>query len=308
MYGKGESFTVSYKEGITIFTPAYNRAKTLVRLYNSLLNQPVDVFEWLIVDDGSTDETRSVVEGFIEHNKINIRYIYKTNGGKHTALNIGMQNAEREYFVCIDSDDYMAENAVQDMMDCIRAFHPDGIIAYKSEEGKTGIIGDEFPKDMKSATLFSLINNYSCSGDRTLIHKTEILYDIHIPEPSDVKFFPETYIYDRFDGKYESVLLRKSICICEYMENGYSANFRMLMINNSTAMKWFYAERLEMDCTFKQRFTFAFRYIGFSLLSKSKEGRYTGKYKWILLPAIPAGIAMYMDYAVYRYRYVKKKQ
>ncbi|MDL0414398.1 glycosyltransferase family A protein, partial [Clostridioides difficile] len=96
-----------YKYKFTVFTPTYNRAHLLENLYNDLKAQTYDFndFEWLIVDDGSSDSTKELVEKFISENKLNIRYIYKENGGKHTAINLGVKNADGELFFIVDSDD-----------------------------------------------------------------------------------------------------------------------------------------------------------------------------------------------------------
>lgn len=293
-----------YREGITVFTPTYNRADKLERLYKSLLIQDNEHFEWLIVDDGSTDATKERVQKFIDEEKINIRYIYKENGGKHTALNVGMHKAEYEYFVCIDSDDYMAEGAINAIMECAYKVKPLGIIAYKTEYNSGKIIGDQFPDNVKYSTLFSLMNNYGCNGDKTIIHRTELLEEIYIPEPIGVKFFPETYMFDKFDEKYESFLLRKSICICEYLEEGYSLNYRALLINNAVSFKWSHAERIDFPCKFKQRFIAAYRYDAYAMLAKSKEGKYKGKHKLMPIIAFPAGLAMYIVYSRYRKKYM----
>lgn len=95
------------KKGITVFTPTFNREGYLTKLYNSLLNQKFNNFEWVIVDDGSTDGTKLIVGEFIKENKININYIYQKNEGKHIAFNNGVKNAQYELFMCIDSDDYL---------------------------------------------------------------------------------------------------------------------------------------------------------------------------------------------------------
>lgn len=96
-----------YEKGITVFTPTFNREGYLTKLYNSLLNQKFNNFEWVIVDDGSTDGTKLIVGEFIKENKININYIYQKNEGKHIAFNNGVKNAQYELFMCIDSDDYL---------------------------------------------------------------------------------------------------------------------------------------------------------------------------------------------------------
>ena len=98
---------------ITILTPTYNREKTLKRAYESLLAQTNKDFEWIVVDDGSSDNTKSLIEGFINESKLDIRYIYKTNGGKHTALNVGTAEAKGELLLILDSDDYLSEDAIE---------------------------------------------------------------------------------------------------------------------------------------------------------------------------------------------------
>ena len=288
------------KRGITIFTPTFNRATTLPRLYESLVRQSCGEFEWLIVDDGSSDGTKKLVESYIQENKISINYIYKVNGGKHTAINVGLKNAAGEYFFCVDSDDFLEDNAILDIVTFIKQKNPVGIIAYKKETGHEDIIGAPFPDSLVKSTLFNLINNYKCGGDRSLIYKTQLIRQFVIPEPKGVKFFPVTYLYDCFDNQYECHLLPKSLCVCEYMEGGYSANFRMLMINNAVSMKWFYGHRIDLKCTLVQRYISAFRYVAYSLLSRSKEGKYCGKHKTLVCLSYPMGVAMYIVYAIFR--------
>ncbi len=98
---------------LTIFTPTYNRAKLLNDIFNSLEKQSCFDFEWLIIDDGSSDNTESVVMNFFHSSSFPIRYIKKKNGGKHTAYNLALENARGKLFFCLDSDDYLPSNAVE---------------------------------------------------------------------------------------------------------------------------------------------------------------------------------------------------
>ena len=100
---------------LTVFTPTFNRAHTIARTFNSLKQQTFKNFEWLIVDDGSTDSTEKVVEGFIESSDLNIRYIKKENGGKHTAYNLALEQAAGELFFVVDSDDWLPDNSLSDI-------------------------------------------------------------------------------------------------------------------------------------------------------------------------------------------------
>ncbi|MBR4863354.1 MAG: glycosyltransferase family 2 protein [Oscillospiraceae bacterium] len=289
----------TFLPGITVFTPTYNRAKLLGRLYESLKSQSCPELEWLIVDDGSTDDTKQVVDAFTCEGQLKIRYIYKENGGKHTAMNVGIREAKHAYFLCIDSDDVLMPGALSALLAAIQDT-PAGIIAYKEnmETGKQ--IGDPFPEELSETTLIELINLHRCSGDRTLVYRTELLQPHKIPEPPAQRFFPETWLYDRIDEAHRCKLLPQALCSCEYQEGGYSHSFRQLMLRNSVSMKWFYADRLDMPLPLKIRFDAAYRYIAFSLLSPSPLGRYKGK-RWLLLAAaLPLGIAMALHYGRHR--------
>ena len=98
---------------LTVFTPTYNRSDTLVRLHESLCRQTSDDFEWLIIDDGSTDNTEDIVRPWLKEQKFPIRYIKKENGGLHTGYTTAIANMDTELNVCIDSDDYMPDDAVE---------------------------------------------------------------------------------------------------------------------------------------------------------------------------------------------------
>lgn len=105
---------------LTIFTPTYNRANKLENVYNSLKNQISSEYEWLIVDDGSIDNTKKIVEKFINDSLLNVRYIKKDNGGKHTAHNLAVDEAKGKYFMCLDSDDFLKENTINSLLEKLK--------------------------------------------------------------------------------------------------------------------------------------------------------------------------------------------
>ena len=104
------------EEKLTIFTPTYNRAYTLKKLYASLIEQINQNFEWLIVDDGSTDNTEEVVKQWVDEKKITIRYFKQRNGGKQRAHNKGVEICNTELFICVDSDDYIVKDSVDKIL------------------------------------------------------------------------------------------------------------------------------------------------------------------------------------------------
>ena len=142
---------------LTVFTPAYNRAETLKRTYESLCEQDCKEFIWLIVDDGSTDDTQELVQNWIKKNNgFEIKYIYKENGGMHTAHNVAYENITTELNVCIDSDDRLAAGAVtkiKNKWNKVKNKGYAGIIGLDADLNTGRVIGKGFPKGMKETTL-----------------------------------------------------------------------------------------------------------------------------------------------------------
>lgn len=162
---------------LTIFTPTYNRAHTIGRTYESLKKQNCKEFIWLIIDDGSTDNTSKLVEQWKNEScGFEIRYIYKENGGMHTAHNIAYENIDTELNMCIDSDDCVAEGAVKKILDKWEKIKNEdyaGIIGLDSDmQGE--IIGKDFPKDLVDTTLNAYYANGG-SGDKKLVYRTDII-------------------------------------------------------------------------------------------------------------------------------------
>ena len=166
---------------LTVFTPTYNRKQLLARAYRSLTAQTVKDFEWLIVDDGSTDNTDDVVKKWIDEGIIRIRYYYRPNGGKMRAHNTGTGLAQTELFVCLDSDDYFIETAVEDLLaayDSAAGYegsgrHLGGVVAHKGCTDEKLLGSKSFP-DVKYSTLYGLYLK-GFSGETTLMYKTEIV-------------------------------------------------------------------------------------------------------------------------------------
>ena len=162
---------------LTVFTPTYNRAHTLPRTYESLRNQDCFCFEWLIIDDGSTDGTNKLVETWMaENNPFKIRYIYKKNGGMHTAYNTAYDNIDTELNVCIDSDDCLAPGAARKIAEAwstMREFGYAGLIGLDSDMNGN-IIGTGFPENMKETT-YSEYYGKGGKGDKKFVYRTDII-------------------------------------------------------------------------------------------------------------------------------------
>ena len=213
------------KARITIFTPAYNRAHTLGRTYESLLAQECKEFLWLIVDDGSSDNTAELVRTWQEKdNGFEIQYVYKENGGMHTAHNIAYSMIETELNVCIDSDDCMAQGAVEKILskwDEVKNSGYAGIIALDSDmEGN--LIGKGFPEGMTETTLCGYYASGG-SGDKKLIYRTDVI-NRYPPYPvfEGERYVALAYKYRMIDQDYKLAVLGEVVCNVDYQPDGHS--------------------------------------------------------------------------------------
>lgn len=210
---------------LTIFTPAYNRAHTLPRTYESLCQQDCKDFIWLIVDDGSSDNTSELVKEWqAKDNGFEIRYIYKENGGMHTAHNVAYENIYTELNICIDSDDKLAYDAVNKILEKweqVRDKGYAGLIGLDADfEGN--IIGKGFPEGMTDTTV---IGYYSTGGfgDKKLVYRTDIIKKYpEYPVFEGEKYVALSYKYRLIDQDYKLAIINDVLCNVEYQADGHS--------------------------------------------------------------------------------------
>ena len=231
---------------LTIFTPTYNRSKLLARAYESLKSQTGKDFCWLIVDDGSTDDTGTVVEGWMNEGRIPIEYHYCVNGGKMRAHNRSVKLCRTEWFMCLDSDDCLVDDAVESILNCIEENEEDerlaGIIAHKGKSGTKLLSGVDFPEGIKRSTLFDLYLK-GFKGETTLVFRTAVLKKYPFPEIEGEKYVPEDYIYDKIDAEYEYIVFNKILTVCEIVSEGYTDSVRKLREDNKEAWYLYFEQR-----------------------------------------------------------------
>lgn len=238
---------------ITIFTPTYNRAYILPKLYESLCLQTNKDFEWLVVDDGSTDKTHELLKKWQTENKIAINAIHRENGGKSTAINLGVQNATGKLFFIVDSDDFLTLDAVEKIVAAEKesvtqkfAFSVAGY-CYRRRNYRTGtVIASSAQTSPAAASSLELAFKYGMSGDKAEVFYTDVLRQYPFPEISGNKFVPEALVWYRIAANgYKLIIKEDAIYQCDYIADGYTQNFKSNLRNNCKGFALFYRECLK---------------------------------------------------------------
>lgn len=265
---------------ITIFTPTYNRAKTIHRTYESLCRQTCRDFEWLVVDDGSTDNTEALFLQWQQETSFPIRYIKKANGGKYRAYNVGLREAKGEFFFCVDSDDWLPHYSVERIMTYRDQLKHDpklaGITALK-EYPDYKLIGRAYTTGLGLHSLYTL-ETMGEGGERSLVFKTTIAQQYPFPEINDEKFMTESVVYDRME-QYQFIVSNDILTTCEYQQDGLSSDVRGLMLRNPSTYKLYFAQRIDLTPSLKERFTLALRYHAFRKICSHHYFQYSGPHK-----------------------------
>ena len=279
---------------LTIFTPAYNRAHTLPRTYESLLAQSCKDFVWLIVDDGSRDNTGELVRAWQEKdNGFEIRYIYKENGGMHTAHNTAYENIDTELNTCIDSDDCLAPGAVEKILrkwESVRNRGYAGIIALDSDmEGN--IIGQGFPEGLTETTLMEY---YAAggSGDKKLIYRTEVINRYpRYPVFEGEKYVCISSLYTLIDQGYLLAVLPEVICNVDYQPDGHSTAMFREYVRSPRGFAYLRAMCIPLRTSKKEMFCDCIHYVSSSVFAKNPHFLRESPKKLATVLAIPFGIA-----------------
>ena len=258
---------------LTVLTPTYNRAYTIENLYKSLKQQTQKDFEWLVVDDGSTDETKQLVQKYAEESDFSIRYIYKENGGKHTALNAGIKEIDSELTFIVDSDDSLSSNAIETISSYHKKYSNDKSICGYSflrlyPDGKVN--GRYFMKDEWITSLIDArINSDDASSDKAEIYKTAVLKEYPFPEYPGEKFLGEDIVWIRIAKKFKMVHVNKGIYIGDYLGEGLTQNRRLHNINSPIGCMNRAKEFLCKEIRLKYRIKAAVQYIVYGKYSNA---------------------------------------
>lgn len=238
---------------ITVFTPTYNRANNLKNLYKSLLIQSYKEFEWLIVDDGSNDNTKDVIDSLIKKDRIKIRYYTQRNQGKHIAINKGVELARGEYFFIVDSDDKLPVDSldfIKQKMDTVKGDKKVcGISGMRYYYNNTPI-GSELKTDNLKCNFLDLRHKYKIKGDRAEVYKLSVLKNYLFPKFDNENFVAEGIIWNRIAENYVMYHFNKCIYMCEYLVGGLSSKSFQLRKNNPKGAITYYYELFNYETPF----------------------------------------------------------
>lgn len=227
---------MEHRKLITVFTPTFNRRDCIHRCYESLQRQTSHNLEWLIIDDGSTDDTESLVRRWQqEETRFPIRYCYKENGGLHTGYNKGIELAQTELFVCIDSDDWMPDDAIEKIEAIWKRISHTGYAGIMGidcyEDGS--VVGGSFPENIHEMFLYEKLTKYKIPGDKKMIHRTDLLKKVApMPTFSGEKFFNPSYMMYQLDQFGKLYVTNDCFCIVDYQPDGMSSNFYKQLRNS----------------------------------------------------------------------------
>ena len=283
---------------LTVFTPAYNRADLLPRCFESMKRQTRKDFIWMIIDDGSTDNTGDLVRSWqAENPDFPLEYYYKENGGLHTAYNEAIAHIETPLCVCIDSDDFMPDDAVEKILRFWEEKGSDqvaGIVGLDFDlDGKC--IGDPLPQQERVNLIDLLIGKYPIvNGDRTNVVRTE-LYKKYAPMPifPGEKNFNPHYMHLQISQEYDFMVLNENLRFVDYQPGGMSNSMWKQYRNSPNS----FAETRKLYLSFpgtglKFRFKHCIHYVSSCLLAKKKHFIKESPAKLLTLLAIPFGLAL----------------
>lgn len=280
---------------ITVFTPTYNREQLLSRLFTSLQEQSFKDFEWLIVDDGSTDNTHDVVEKFVEEGVVPIKYVFKRNGGKHRAINEGVKHAKGELFFIVDSDDMLPPDALKRVAEVYQQIKDDrdfggvaGVDAYP--DGR--IVGSGLPAPVIDCNSIDIRSKYHVAGDLSEVFRTDVMREFPFPEIEGEKFCPEVLVWNRIARKYKLRYFNEAIYVAEYQPEGLTARIVEIRMKSPIASTTCYAEMVSLKLPFKEKVKAATNYWRFRFCCKGKKN--VAKIGWLWKCVRPLGWLMHM--------------
>ena len=280
---------------LTVFTPTYNRAHLLGRVYASLQKQTCRDFEWVIVDDGSTDNTEAVVGEFIADADFPIRYFRQPNGGKHRAVNRGVREARGELLLIVDSDDLLLDNSIyiiknryEDIRFNERFAGVCGLDIYPNGN----LIGFGLPDEHIDCDALGIGFEHNVVGDLKEVFRTSVLREFPFPEFDGERFCPEALVWFRIAQKYKMRFFNEPIYVADYLPDGLTKRIVRIRMDSPMASTTHYCELNSYDVPLAQKLKAAINYWRFWFCLKDKSGAPQLPRRW--RSAMPLGWLMHL--------------
>lgn len=260
-------------ELISIVTPTYNRNKEIKSLYKSLIKQKNTNFIWIVIDDGSTDDTKKFFDKVINNSPFKVEYYYKKNGGKHTALNIAFKKLKTKLFCIVDSDDTLTNDAIQNVYEVYEQYNSKNVFGFVYLKGYTinKPVTEKFNKDIFIGNYIKDVTNKMSAGDRFEIFYSELLSNHQFPIYEGEKFIGEGYFWNDISRNKNLVFINKIIYLCDYLTGGLTMQGRKMRINNSMGGITHALEYIKKDYSIKIRIKNMILYNTYYYFAKSQK-------------------------------------
>ena len=290
---------------LTVFTPTYNRAHTIGRTYESLCRQTCKDFEWLVIDDGSTDNTRTLIEQFAKEAPFKITYAYKENGGLYTGYNKAYELINTELNVCIDSDDFMPDHAVELILQTWKAKGSKdyaGIMGLDYYAFTDKPIGGLFPNDLKACSILDLEVKKLHYGDVKQVMRTDLMRAVapQVGFEGEKNFNPIYMLWQATDT-LPLIIVNENLCFVEYQEHdSMSKNIYQQYINSPRSFAKMRLLLLSLKRNnLRGRMRAAIHYVAECLIARDKHWLKNTQHKALVLAMAPLGLCVY---ALIRYK------
>jgi glycosyltransferase involved in cell wall biosynthesis len=282
----------------TVFTPTFNRRETLARAYRSLCAQTFRDFEWLVVDDGSTDGTEELFASLVSEADFPIAYARQENAGKHVALNQAARAARGALLATLDSDDEYVPTALERFL-----WHWDTI----PEPGRSGfagvaglcvdqageVIGTRFPADVLDSDYLEIRARYGVKGDKAGFATTASVLEFPFPELAGERFVTEALVYNRIARRYRVRFVNEVMMVKEYRPEGLSSRAKIVLARSPVSTRMYHAEAIAHGATGTQKLKHYANHVRFSLHA-GLPSRPVGGSVFLWLGGFPIGLGLYL--------------
>lgn len=293
---RNHTFENSHNKLLAVFTPAYNRADTLARTYESLQRQSSKNFKWIIVDDGSTDNTEEIVREWLVEEKMPILYVKKVNGGLVTGYNTALEYIDTELNVCIDSDDYMPDNAVEII---------EREWAKIADKDIAGLVGLDYKESGKPiGGLFSLVGDYFFPEkfsvikhmcDCKIVCRTSLMKEIAPLPTYGEKHFNPIMFYHKIGESKKFRFINENLCIVEYLPDGMMAGLYRQYKNSPKSFAEMRKVRMSSKYSSrKAKLKSAIHYVSSSIFSRNIHFIQESPKPLLTLAAVPFGCVLHL--------------